>query len=171
MSHIARTTGLAAIVALLLTAPAFAHAHLRSAVPAVGSTITVSPGLIDLIFSESVNFEFTGITVTGPDKTEVPTTGAMLMDNDDGCIGIDTYHCQKIDHMGPLVTLTFHLKIPDVHNAYAGLGYHSCRFEEEAKALAATLQTQLRQFHLNPLKMPVQNPPERKVVAFPFRPA
>ena len=94
----------------------------------------------------------------------------VLMDNEGGCIGIDTYHCRGIDSMGPLVTLSFHLKLPDL-NAYAGLGYHSCRFEEEAQALAGTLQTQLKLFHLNPLKMPVQNAPERKVIAFPFRPA
>jgi methionine-rich copper-binding protein CopC len=47
-------------------APAFAHAHLKAAMPASGSTVTVSPGELDLKFTEALNLAFTGVKLTGP---------------------------------------------------------------------------------------------------------
>ena len=49
----------------LIAAPAFAHAQLEKATPAVGSTVA-SPSVIRLEFSEGVEPKFTGLTLTGP---------------------------------------------------------------------------------------------------------
>ena len=62
----------------LLSAPAFAHAHLKSATPAADGTIATPPAQLDLTFSEGVNPKFTGVTLTGPDKAAVATGPATL---------------------------------------------------------------------------------------------
>src|SRR5579859_3415677 len=50
---------------------AFAHAYLKTASPAVGSTVTAVPTEITLRFSEKVEAAFSTITVTGPDGARV----------------------------------------------------------------------------------------------------
>jgi hypothetical protein len=82
MPNLIRTIGIAAIVALGVTAPAFAHALLKSATPAAGSTVTTAPTELDLMFTEGVNLKFTGVKLTGPDKAVVPTGEATLMGGD-----------------------------------------------------------------------------------------
>ena len=82
MSNFIRPLGIAAIVALGLTGQAFAHAHLKTATPAAGSIVTAAPTELDLTFTEDVNLKFTGVKITGPDKTVVPTGDAMLTDKD-----------------------------------------------------------------------------------------
>ena len=72
-----------ALSAILATSPAFAHAHLKAAVPAAGSTVAASPAELDLTFSEGLNLKFTGLKVTGPSKTSVPTGEAKLGAKDD----------------------------------------------------------------------------------------
>jgi methionine-rich copper-binding protein CopC len=74
--------GLAAILALGLAGRAFAHAHLKSATPADKSTVKSSPGELDLTFTEGLNLKFSGIKVTGADKTAVKLGNSMLMQND-----------------------------------------------------------------------------------------
>ena len=76
-----RTT-IAALFALGLAGPAFAHAHLKSAVPAVDGTVAAAPSELDLSFSEAINLKLSGVKVTGPDGGAVATTGAMLMNAD-----------------------------------------------------------------------------------------
>lgn len=75
-------TVLASLIAVGLGGQAFAHAHLKSAVPAADGTVQAPPAELDLTFSEAINLKFSGVTVTGPDKAAVPTNGAMLMDGD-----------------------------------------------------------------------------------------
>jgi methionine-rich copper-binding protein CopC len=82
MSKLIRLSTIAAVAALIATGPAFAHAHLKSAVPVPGSTVAAAPTEIDLTFSEGVNLKFTGIAVSGPKKEAVKTGEAMLMDGD-----------------------------------------------------------------------------------------
>lgn len=56
----------AAILALGLlsgSGPAFAHAHLRSAIPAVDATIQAAPPTISITFSEGVEPKFSTIEV------------------------------------------------------------------------------------------------------------
>ena len=72
-----------ALLAILATSPAFAHAHLKAAVPAAESTIATSPTELDLAFSEGLNLKFSGVKVTGPSKTSIPTGEAKLGAKDD----------------------------------------------------------------------------------------
>ena len=54
----------AALCGLILSAgPAFAHAHLKSAAPAVGSTIRQAPDQVVIGFTEGVEPKFSTITV------------------------------------------------------------------------------------------------------------
>jgi methionine-rich copper-binding protein CopC len=79
MSNFARVIAVAWLFGFGLVGQALAHAHLTSAMPAAGSTVTASPTELDLTFSEDVNLKFTGVIVTGPKKTVVKTGKAMLM--------------------------------------------------------------------------------------------
>ena len=82
MSNLIRMFAIAGVIAVGLTGQAFAHAHLKSATPAVGSTVTTAPSELDLTFTEGVNLKFTGVKVTGPNKAAVQTGDATLMDGD-----------------------------------------------------------------------------------------
>lgn len=73
---------IAATASIALAGQAFAHAHLKSSVPAADSTVKQAPSELDLTFSEGLNLKFSGVTVTGPDKTAVKTGAATLMDGD-----------------------------------------------------------------------------------------
>jgi hypothetical protein len=67
---------------LCLAAPAaFAHAHLTAETPAAKATISAAPAALVLTFTESVALHFTGVTVTGPDKTAV-RLGAETLSKD-----------------------------------------------------------------------------------------
>lgn len=69
--------GLAAAI-VALASPAFAHAHLKAAVPAAGSK-GATPSELDLTFTEALNLKFSGVKVSGPDKIPVSLGDAMLM--------------------------------------------------------------------------------------------
>lgn len=73
-----RTFGLAALTLIAFSGQAFAHAHLKSAIPAVNGTATTSPAELDLTFSEGLNLKFTGVKLLGPDKKAVATGAAKL---------------------------------------------------------------------------------------------
>jgi methionine-rich copper-binding protein CopC len=66
-----KTLVAALVLSALATAPAFAHAHLESSIPADGSTVT-APTSLTLTFSEGLELAFSGATVTGP-------AGAVLL--------------------------------------------------------------------------------------------
>ena len=54
-----RACALAACVLIAVTHQALAHAHLKSATPQPGGTVTGSPSELDLRFSEGLNLKFT----------------------------------------------------------------------------------------------------------------
>ena len=83
MTTIIRTLVLASFGLAAASAPAFAHAHLKSATPAIGSTVQTAPTELDLKFSEGLNLKFTGVKLTGPAKTAVATGAAALGAGDD----------------------------------------------------------------------------------------
>ncbi len=66
---------------LSLAGQAFAHAHLKAAMPADKETVS-SPEEIDLSFSEAINMKFSGIKLTGPDSKDVKLGEPMLMEDD-----------------------------------------------------------------------------------------
>jgi copper resistance protein C len=79
-----KTSGIAAFVALALTAPsvAFAHALLVKAVPAVGGTVSASPTQLKLSFTEGVEPRFSGVELQSADGRAV-TTGTASVDPSD----------------------------------------------------------------------------------------
>lgn len=86
MSTIARTLVLAGLGLLAASAPAFAHAHLKSATPAIGGTVATAPTELDLKFSEGLNLKFTGLKVSGPAKAAIATGPAALGTGDDATL-------------------------------------------------------------------------------------
>jgi methionine-rich copper-binding protein CopC len=78
----------AALAALLIaaaqTAPAFAHAELETAVPAIDSA-TAAPTELRLGFSEELELVFTTVAVTGADGAMIPT-GTLALDPADSKI-------------------------------------------------------------------------------------
>lgn len=78
MNTFARTLVLASLGLLSVSAPAFAHAHLKSATPPVNGTVATAPTELDLVFSEGLNLKFTGAKLAGADKKAVPTGDASL---------------------------------------------------------------------------------------------
>jgi hypothetical protein len=82
MSRLSRIAALAAFASLGLAGQAFAHAHLKSTVPAADSA-AASPTELDLTFSEGLNLKFSGVKVTGSDKADVSVGDASLKAGDD----------------------------------------------------------------------------------------
>jgi copper transport protein len=65
-------TALVGLLALIaLPAPALAHAHLKSATPAAGTTLTVAPKQLVLTFSEAPALAMSALRLFGPDSTPV----------------------------------------------------------------------------------------------------
>lgn len=73
----ARSLLLAGLGLVAVSAPAFAHAHLKSATPPINGTAS-SPSELDLMFSEGLNLKFTGVKLMSPDKKAVATGDATL---------------------------------------------------------------------------------------------
>lgn len=69
--------------ALTVSSSAFAHAHLKHQYPAADAAITAAPQAITLNFSEGVEANFSGLTLTGPQQTVVKTGTAKRNEKDD----------------------------------------------------------------------------------------
>lgn len=66
-----RTALLALLALAALPAPALAHAHLKSATPASGATLTTAPRQLVLTFSEAPALAMSALRLFGPDSTPV----------------------------------------------------------------------------------------------------
>lgn len=81
--------GPATLASLVITAaPAFAHAHLKAALPPINGTVATAPSELDLTFSEGLNLKFTDVKVTGPDRKTVPTGDASLGPGGDATLSV-----------------------------------------------------------------------------------
>ncbi len=58
-----RTLGMAAIALIAAARPAFAHAHLHSAIPAPGSMLDEAPTSVSITFTEALEFKYSSIAV------------------------------------------------------------------------------------------------------------
>lgn len=56
----------------LTAAGAFAHAHLQQQLPAAGAEVNASPQALTLNFSEGIETQFSGVTLTGPQQKTIP---------------------------------------------------------------------------------------------------
>lgn len=55
----------------LTAAGAFAHAHLQQQLPAANAEVNASPQALTLSFSEGIETQFSGVTLTGPQQKTV----------------------------------------------------------------------------------------------------
>jgi len=76
--------GLVTLATFAVVGPAFAHAHLKTSIPTDKSTVASAPSALILSFTEGLNLKFSGIKLTGPDKTAVKLGDAALTDHDTG---------------------------------------------------------------------------------------
>ncbi|MGJ0947449.1 CopC domain-containing protein YobA [Klebsiella grimontii] len=65
----------------LTSAGAFAHAHLQQPLPAAGSEVDASPQALTLNFSEGIETQFSGVTLTGPRQKAIPLGKPVRSDN------------------------------------------------------------------------------------------
>lgn len=65
----------------LTSAGAFAHAHLQQPLPAAGSEVEASPQALTLSFSEGIETQFSGVTLTGPQQKAIPLGKPVRSDN------------------------------------------------------------------------------------------
>lgn len=65
----------------LTSAGAFAHAHLQQPLPAAGSEVDASPQALTLSFSEGIETQFSGVTLTGPQQKAIPLGKPVRSDN------------------------------------------------------------------------------------------
>jgi methionine-rich copper-binding protein CopC len=77
-SSIIWRAGLAAMLCPVLCGSAYAHAFLKSAVPASGSTLKTSPGEVDITFTENVEPRFSHVVVQDATGTAV-NAGAIRL--------------------------------------------------------------------------------------------
>jgi copper resistance protein C len=68
----------AAFVCTLAATPAFAHAFLDHAIPAVGGTVTGSPAELQLTYTENVVLAFSGVGVAAEGGATVPAAKPTL---------------------------------------------------------------------------------------------
>ena len=65
----------------LTSAGAVAHAHLQQPLPAAGSEVDASPQALTLSFSEGIETQFSGVTLTGPQQKAIPLGKPVRSDN------------------------------------------------------------------------------------------
>jgi copper resistance protein C len=59
-------------------AAAFAHAFLDHAVPAVGSTVTTAPTVVQIFYTQPIEPAFSAATLSGPDGQDIATGVATI---------------------------------------------------------------------------------------------
>lgn len=68
----------AAFACALAATPAFAHAFLDHAIPAVGGTVTGSPAELQLTYTENIVLAFSGVHVAAEGGGSVPISKPVL---------------------------------------------------------------------------------------------
>lgn len=106
--HSMRTIALAAGFALLAS-PAWAHAFLKTASPAVGSTVSQAPSQVVINFTEGVIPRFSTITVRNAQGQQVETGKPHL-------VGGDTHLAVDLKQLAPgTYTVDWHATATDTH--------------------------------------------------------
>lgn len=70
------------LTSVFTTSAVFAHAHLKNQTPAANAQVTAAPQALTLSFSEGVEVKFSGVTVTGPQQTQIPVGAVKLNEKD-----------------------------------------------------------------------------------------
>jgi len=75
--------GVLVTAALSMSSAVFAHAHLKSAFPAINGVTDKAPSDLVLKFNEALNINFTGIKLLNAEHHSLKTGTALLSDSDD----------------------------------------------------------------------------------------
>jgi methionine-rich copper-binding protein CopC len=110
---------IASLVFALFATAAFAHAQLQKAVPAVGSTVTVSPAEIRLKFSEGVEPRFSGITLATEAGVPEPTGQPGVDPADNSVLIVKVGQALKPG----VYTVTWHAVSVDMHRTQGGFNF------------------------------------------------
>lgn len=70
------------IATLFVTPAVFAHAHLEHQYPAANAQVDAAPQALTLNFSEGIEAQFSGLTLTGPGDTAIETGKAKRNEKD-----------------------------------------------------------------------------------------
>lgn len=70
------------IATLFVTPGVFAHAHLEHQYPAADAQVDAAPQALTLNFSEGIEPQFSGLTLTGPGETAIETGKAKRNEKD-----------------------------------------------------------------------------------------
>ncbi len=84
-----RKTLVPALLLTLAAGPAFAHAHLKQAVPAVDSTVQAAPKAVTITFTEGVEPAFSTIMVTDAAGARVDSGSVHLEPGGDTLLTTD----------------------------------------------------------------------------------
>jgi copper resistance protein C len=93
-----RLAALAAILSVIIPAPAFAHASLSRATPASGSTVDTAPPEVRLYFTERLEAALSVATLDGPDGRKISTSAAEVDPQNPAELAI------KLPPLGPVIT-------------------------------------------------------------------
>ncbi|MGH7044375.1 MAG: copper resistance protein CopC [Acetobacteraceae bacterium] len=105
-----RLAGLILAGLWLTPAPAFAHAFLVRAVPAVGATVMSAPARLTLSYTEGVVPHFCQVTVTGPGGATVATGRPHAEPGHPAVLLV------RLPHLTPgRYTVTWHAVATDTH--------------------------------------------------------
>ncbi|WP_184468009.1 copper homeostasis periplasmic binding protein CopC [Rhizobium esperanzae] len=80
MSKLARIASIALILTAATASQALAHAHLKTSSPAEKASV-VSPGELDLTFTEELDLKFSGVKLTDLGKKDIELGEAGLKDD------------------------------------------------------------------------------------------
>jgi methionine-rich copper-binding protein CopC len=95
---------------LLISAPAFAHAFLKDAVPSVGSTVPTAPGEVVITFTEGVEAGFSRIAVQDAAGARVDSGAVHTVGGDETKLAV------PLRKLGPgTYVVTWHATATDTH--------------------------------------------------------
>ena len=112
---IIKTLALATVASLTIATLAEAHARLDSATPAVGSTVSSSPGQVTLHFTEGLEPKFSGAQVHNSSGARVDTGTS---------VSGSTMHV-GVKSLGPgAYTVQWHALSVDTHKTQGSFTFH-----------------------------------------------
>ena len=93
-----------------MTGPAFAHAHLSTATPAVGSTVATAPAEVAITYTEALEPKFSTIEVTSATGARVDKADLHVVNGDGKHVAV------SLQPLSPGVyTVTWHATSVDTH--------------------------------------------------------
>jgi methionine-rich copper-binding protein CopC len=106
------------LLAILMPAPAFAHAFLKSAEPGVGAVISTPPTQLLLTYTEGLELPFCTVTVVGPGGARVQTAKPLPVPGHENELAVPVH----ITAPGKY-TVTWHVLSQDAHKTRGSFSF------------------------------------------------